>query len=129
MDFKAKLDGIKEYFREVYMEAKRVTWPSKKDAVKGTYVVLITVAIASIFLGIVDVVFTCIYSRSKCLQLLVGDFLMYCLVFVVYSIIQMVIGYQLDEVLFDLINTLAEFTCDFLHRNDFISLDVLLKSF
>ncbi|MCX5812874.1 MAG: preprotein translocase subunit SecE [Proteobacteria bacterium] len=55
MDVKAKVDGIKEYFREVYMEAKRVTWPSKKDAVKGTYVVLITVAIAAIFLGIVDV--------------------------------------------------------------------------
>jgi preprotein translocase subunit SecE len=55
MDLKAKLDGIKDYFREVYVEAKRVTWPSKKDAVKGTYVVLITVAIAAIFLGIVDV--------------------------------------------------------------------------
>jgi preprotein translocase subunit SecE len=55
MDLKAKLDTIKDYFREVYMEAKRVTWPSKKDAVKGTYVVLITVAIAAIFLGIVDV--------------------------------------------------------------------------
>ncbi len=55
MDLKDKLDSIKDYFREVYMEAKRVTWPSKKDAVKGTYVVLITVAIASIFLGIVDV--------------------------------------------------------------------------
>jgi preprotein translocase subunit SecE len=55
MDLKAKLDVVKDYFREVYMEAKRVTWPSKKDAVKGTYVVLITVAIAAIFLGIVDV--------------------------------------------------------------------------
>lgn len=55
MDFKDKLNGIKEYFREVYTEAKRVTWPSKKDAVKGTYVVLITVVVAAIFLGIVDV--------------------------------------------------------------------------
>jgi preprotein translocase subunit SecE len=55
MDLRAKFDGIKDYFREVYMEAKRVTWPSKKDAVKGTYIVLITVAIASVFLGIVDV--------------------------------------------------------------------------
>jgi preprotein translocase subunit SecE len=55
MDFKDKLESFKEYFREVYMEAKRVTWPSKKDAMKGTYIVLITVVIASIFLGIVDV--------------------------------------------------------------------------
>jgi preprotein translocase subunit SecE len=55
MDFKGKLDSIKEYFREVYLETKRVTWPSKKDAMKGTYIVLITVVIAAIFLGIVDV--------------------------------------------------------------------------
>ena len=55
MNFKDKLEGIKGYFKEVYVEAKRVTWPSKKDAIKGTYIVLITVVIASIFLGIVDV--------------------------------------------------------------------------
>ena len=55
MEIKAKLDSVKEYFREVYMETKRVTWPSKKDTIKGTYVVLITVVIAAIFLGIVDV--------------------------------------------------------------------------
>jgi len=55
MDFKGKLDSIKEYFREVYLETKRVTWPSKKDAMKGTYIVLITVVIAAIFLGVVDV--------------------------------------------------------------------------
>jgi preprotein translocase subunit SecE len=55
MDFREKFEGVKEYFREVYMEAKRVTWPSRKDAIKGTYVVLITVVVASVFLGVVDV--------------------------------------------------------------------------
>ena len=55
MNVKDKLEPVKQYFRDVYMEAKRVTWPSKKDAVKGTYVVLITVVIAAVFLGIVDV--------------------------------------------------------------------------
>ncbi|MCX8023162.1 MAG: preprotein translocase subunit SecE [Syntrophorhabdaceae bacterium] len=55
MDFKGKIENLKGYFIDVYMEAKRVTWPSKKDAIKGTYVVLITVVIAAIFLGIVDV--------------------------------------------------------------------------
>ena len=55
MDFKSKIDNIKGYFIEVFLETKRVTWPSKKDAMKGTYIVLITVVIAAIFLGIVDV--------------------------------------------------------------------------
>ena len=55
MEFRKKLDQVKEYFREVYLEAKRVTWPSKKDAIKGTYIVLITVTIAALFLGVVDI--------------------------------------------------------------------------
>jgi preprotein translocase subunit SecE len=55
MDFKEKFEGVKEYFREVYMEARRVTWPSRKDAIKGTYVVLITVVVAGTILFVVDV--------------------------------------------------------------------------
>ena len=57
MDFKFKesTEKVKDYFREVYMEGKRVTWPSRKDALKGTYVVLITTVVAAVFLGIVDV--------------------------------------------------------------------------
>jgi len=55
MEFKDKLTKLKEYFREVFLETKKVTWPSKKDTIKGTYIVLITVVIAAIFLGIVDV--------------------------------------------------------------------------
>jgi preprotein translocase subunit SecE len=55
MDVKATLDKVKEYFKEVYLETKRVTFPSRKETMKGTYVVLITVFVAAIFLGIVDV--------------------------------------------------------------------------
>jgi preprotein translocase subunit SecE len=55
MDVKEKIEIVKDYFREVYMEGKRITWPSRKDALKGTYVVLITVFVTALFLGIVDV--------------------------------------------------------------------------
>ncbi|HBA53658.1 preprotein translocase subunit SecE [Syntrophorhabdus aromaticivorans] len=55
MDVKDKVESVKGYFRDVYLEGKRITWPAKKDAVKGTYIVLITVAVAAVFLGIVDV--------------------------------------------------------------------------
>ena len=55
MEFREKYDQLKEYFREVYLEAKRLTWPSKKDAMKGTYIVLITVFITALFLGVVDI--------------------------------------------------------------------------
>ena len=55
MDIREKIDKLKLYFKEVYLETKRVTFPSRKDALKGTYVILITVVIAALFLGIVDV--------------------------------------------------------------------------
>ncbi len=55
MDAKATLDKVKEYFKEVYLETKRVTFPSRKETMKGTYVVLITVFIAAVFLGLVDI--------------------------------------------------------------------------
>ena len=55
MDIKEKIDHIKDYFKEVYLETKRVTWPSRKDTLKGTYVILITVVVAAAFLGIVDI--------------------------------------------------------------------------
>jgi preprotein translocase subunit SecE len=55
MDLKEKIEKIKEYFKEVYLETKRVTWPSRKDTLKGTYVILITVVVAATFLGIVDI--------------------------------------------------------------------------
>ncbi len=55
MDMRENVEKVKEYFREVYLETKRVTFPSRKETMKGTYVILITVVIAAVFLGIVDV--------------------------------------------------------------------------
>ncbi|HME46100.1 MAG TPA: preprotein translocase subunit SecE [Syntrophorhabdales bacterium] len=55
MDIREHVDNLKAYFKEVYLETKRVTFPSRKEALKGTYVILITVVIAALFLGIVDV--------------------------------------------------------------------------
>ncbi len=54
MDVKETVEKVKEYFKEVYVETKRVTFPSRKETMKGTYVVLITVIIAAVFLGVVD---------------------------------------------------------------------------
>jgi len=55
MDIREHVDNLKAYFKEVYLETKRVTFPSRKESLKGTYVILITVIIAALFLGIVDV--------------------------------------------------------------------------
>ncbi len=48
------LNKIKEFFREVKVEVKKVVFPSKDELVGSTWVVIITVVIISLFLGVVD---------------------------------------------------------------------------
>ena len=43
-----------EFLREVKVELKKVTWPSRKETVASTAVVIILVVIISSFLGLVD---------------------------------------------------------------------------
>jgi preprotein translocase subunit SecE len=43
-----------QFFREVRVELKKVTWPSRKETIASTSVVLITVILIGFFLGIVD---------------------------------------------------------------------------
>ncbi|MGZ3494109.1 MAG: preprotein translocase subunit SecE [Thermodesulfobacteriota bacterium] len=51
---KEKFEAAKQFLREVRTELKKVTWPSRKDTLSGTLVVLVAVFIIAIFLGIVD---------------------------------------------------------------------------
>ena len=43
-----------QFLLEVRGEVKKVTWPSRKEAMGGTAVVLLVVLIMAIFLGLVD---------------------------------------------------------------------------
>ncbi|GAB4421300.1 MAG: preprotein translocase subunit SecE [Thermodesulfovibrionales bacterium] len=45
---------IREFFREVKIEIKKVVYPSREELIGSTWVVIITVIVISIFLGIVD---------------------------------------------------------------------------
>jgi preprotein translocase subunit SecE len=49
-----KIEATKQFLREVRQELKKVTWPSRKDTLSGTAVVLVAVFVIAIFLGIVD---------------------------------------------------------------------------
>jgi len=49
---------IQLFFKEVWTEMKRVSWLSRKDVLKYTFIVLgITISVA-IFLGGLDLIFT-----------------------------------------------------------------------
>jgi preprotein translocase subunit SecE len=45
---------VTQFFREVRAELKRVTWPTRKETIGSTSVVLILVMIMALFLGLVD---------------------------------------------------------------------------
>ena len=49
------LDVVTQFLREVVMELKKVTWPSRKQTTGSTVVMIILVAIISLFLGMVDI--------------------------------------------------------------------------
>jgi preprotein translocase subunit SecE len=50
---------VTRYFRETIGELRKVTWPTRQEATSLTIVVLIVIAVMSMFLGILDF----IYSR------------------------------------------------------------------
>ena len=50
------LEKIRSFFREVSVELKKVSWPSREETVNATVVVVVTSFIVAFFLGIVDVV-------------------------------------------------------------------------
>jgi len=45
---------IAEFFEEVKLELKKVVFPTRKEVIGSTWVVIITVLICAFFLGIVD---------------------------------------------------------------------------
>jgi len=45
---------IAEFFEEVQLELKKVVFPTKKEVIGSTWVVIITVLISAFFLGLID---------------------------------------------------------------------------
>ena len=64
MEFNVRpaFESAKQFLREVKTELKKVTWPTRKDTMAGTAIVLVTVCLAAVFLFIVD------YGLSRLIQ-------------------------------------------------------------
>lgn len=54
------------YAKEVVSELKKVSWPSKKEVVKSTGVVLAVAAVLGVIVGVFDLIF------SNLIRLIVG---------------------------------------------------------
>jgi preprotein translocase subunit SecE len=54
----AEKRGFMRFLRDVRIEMGKVTWPTRKDLVQSTIVVLVAVAIATAYTGVLDTVFS-----------------------------------------------------------------------
>jgi preprotein translocase subunit SecE len=61
-----KPNAIVRYFRETSAELRKVNWPTRKEALQLTVIVLIVVGAGSAFLGLLD------YAFSKLFAMLIG---------------------------------------------------------
>jgi preprotein translocase subunit SecE len=50
------LEKTKSFFREVSIELKKVSWPTRQQTMSATLVVIVLTFIVAFFLGIVDVI-------------------------------------------------------------------------
>jgi preprotein translocase subunit SecE len=55
---KAWVARSREFFHEVGVEMKKVTWPSRKDTVAGTTVVFVMAVFMAVFFWVVDILLT-----------------------------------------------------------------------
>jgi preprotein translocase subunit SecE len=46
---------IKDFFREVHIELKKVTWPSRKETIAATSMVILLSVVVAFFLGFLDI--------------------------------------------------------------------------
>jgi preprotein translocase subunit SecE len=53
----AEKKGFMKFLRDVRVEMGKVTWPTRKDLAQSTLVVLVAVAIATVYTGVLDFVF------------------------------------------------------------------------
>jgi preprotein translocase subunit SecE len=54
--------SVPKFLNEVKEELKKVSWPTKNETIRLTTIVLISCIISGTFLGIVDFLFTNIFS-------------------------------------------------------------------
>ena len=52
----AQIRRLQDFLKDVQAEMKKVSWPSRKDTIASTAVVIVTVILIALFLGLIDLV-------------------------------------------------------------------------
>jgi len=57
------LNRLSEFLKEVRLETKKVNWPSRKETVKYTLIVVGVSLIVAVFLGGIDFIFSLLLNK------------------------------------------------------------------
>ena len=60
------INRIRRFLKEARVELRKVTWPTPKEALASTSVVIVVVIIVSLFLGVVD------FGLTRIIRLVLG---------------------------------------------------------
>lgn len=63
-----KQNALVSYLRESLEEFKRVTWPTRNQAIRLSAIVLVFVLVAAIFIGAIDFIFNLGYTQLLLLR-------------------------------------------------------------
>jgi preprotein translocase subunit SecE len=55
-------NAIIRYFRETWFELRKVSWPTRREAVNLTVVVIVVTTVLSLILGVMDWVFSAAFG-------------------------------------------------------------------
>ncbi len=58
----AKKGGLGKFFRETKAELKKVSWPSKKQLIRNTLIILAFIIIVSVILSVLDMGFGALFD-------------------------------------------------------------------
>jgi preprotein translocase subunit SecE len=59
----APIQRVADYLREVWIELNRVDWPTRKELVSSTIVVVVLLLVMSFYLGSFDYIYTVLVKR------------------------------------------------------------------
>ena len=54
-------NAVQRFFRETMGELRKVSWPTRQEATNLTVIVLIVIAAMSVFMGILDFIYTRVF--------------------------------------------------------------------
>ena len=59
---KKQLRGIRKFYRETVAELRKVSWPTRSEAIHLTKVVLVVIFVMGAFLGLLDYAFSQLFG-------------------------------------------------------------------